>query len=310
MTKTNAHDRAPFILHRPKVQKGPIIIASPHSGTYYPTAFTKASALDPLNLRQSEDSFVDQIMAFAPDLGLPLLAATYPRAYMDVNRAPYELDPDMFHDPLPDHAITDSDRVRSGFGSVARIVGPGKAIYRDKMPFAEAQERITHIHHPYHHALKALIAEAQARYDHALLLDMHSMPASDHGPASDSILSWLNEGEADMVLGNRYGQSSDPRISAFVAERLGAYGYKVLINSPYAGGYTTSHYGKPETGVHVLQIEIRRALYMDEPSRTMKKVELARLSEHMAHLCRDLLATGLAKLTEKDDGASRLDAAQ
>ncbi len=232
----------------------PVVFASPHSGTHYSAAFLAEARLDPLSLRRSEDSFVDELFAAAAEHGAPLLAATFPRVFCDVNREPWELDPGMFDGPLPAWVNSASPRVGAGLGTIARVVATGEPVYRHKLSFAAAEARIRTYWQPYHAALAALIAETRASFGCCLLLDCHSMPTH---PATSSP-------PADFVLGDAHGTSCAPRATRLVEEALSGMGYRVRRNDPYAGGYVTRHYGVPRERVHALQIEIARRLYMDE----------------------------------------------
>ena len=176
----------PIVLLRPARQSMPVVFASPHSGRLYPYELLAASRLDSLNLRRSEDSFVDELFAAAPEHGAPLLAATFPRAWCDVNREPWELDPAMFVDRLPSWVNTTSARVGAGLGTIARVVASGEAIYRDKLSFADAERRITDCWQPFHSALTTLIAETCTAFGHCLLIDCHSMPTHGHSGRSGS----------------------------------------------------------------------------------------------------------------------------
>src|SRR5439155_3530207 len=253
----------------------PLVVTSPHSGARYPDDLLAATRLDPLTLRRSEDSFVDQLFAAAPELGAPLLAARFPRAYLDVNREAWELDPTMFADPLPAFVNARSPRVRMGLGTIARIVASGEEIYARKLRFAEARRRVDALYHPYHHALRRLVDETEANFGGYLLLDCHSMPSAAGAVGGQD--------GADIVLGDCYGASCAPRIveaaRAFLAER----DFAVALNAPYAGGFTTVHYGNPRRGRHARQIEINRALYMDE-RRDGKKPGFERLTAEMTGL--------------------------
>jgi len=251
------------------------VLASPHSGADYPDEFLASSRLDPLTLRRSEDSFVDEIFAAAPKLGAPLLAARFPRAYLDVNREPWELDPAMFSDALPSYVNIRSPRVRMGLGTIARVVASGEEIYARKLRFAEARQRVETLYHPYHHALRQLVLDTEAMFGGYLLLDCHSMPsaASEAGG---------HEG-ADIVLGDCHGAACAPRIVEAARCFLTRRNFAVALNAPYAGGFTTSHYGSPRRGRHALQIEINRGLYMDE-RRCLRKPGLDRLAAEMTAL--------------------------
>ncbi|WP_019643931.1 N-formylglutamate amidohydrolase [Novispirillum itersonii] len=250
-----AEERPPFVLDRPAQQTLPLVVTSPHSGDYYPQAFLDSSQLDPSAIRRSEDCYVHELVADAPDLGAPLLRATYPRAYLDLNREAWELDPEMFDTPLPPGINSTSPRVASGLGTIARIVGNGNTIYRGKLSFSDAEARIRCLYHPYHEALQRLIEETRARFGYCLLLDCHSMP-SVTVPAGPPVTGF--------VLGDCYGVSCHRSLADAARSALERGGWRVMRNTPYAGGFITRHYGQPENGVHSLQIEINRSLYMDE----------------------------------------------
>ena len=264
-----------FEMRRPRSCTVPLVLASPHSGADYPDEFLAASRLDPLTLRRSEDSFVDEIFASAPELGAPLVAARFPRAYLDVNREPWELDPTMFADALPNYVNIRSPRVRMGLGTIARVVASGEEIYARKLRFAEARTRVETLYHPYHQALRRLVLDTEAAFGGCLLIDCHSMPsaASEVG----------GQGPADIVLGDCHGTSCAPEIVAAARSFLARRNLAVALNAPYAGGFTTAHYGNPRRGRHALQIEINRALYMDE-RHVRRKPELARLAAEMKAL--------------------------
>ncbi len=248
----------PFEVARPASLKVPLVFNSPHSGRVYPRAFLAASRLDSLTLRRSEDAYVEELFGFVTDMGAPLLYAHFPRAYLDVNREPYELDPALFSDGLPHYANTQSVRVVGGLGTIARIVSESDEIYRAPLTVGAALERINRLYTPYHATLRALIAEAEAAFGLAVLIDCHSMPSNpmaDHGG-----------GRPDFVLGDRYGASCHGELTRLVGGQLKAMGYAVALNKPYAGGYITEHYGRPQLSRHALQVEVNRALYMDETS--------------------------------------------
>lgn len=246
-------------IERPDVQTVPLVFSSPHSGRVYPPAFVAGSPLGALALRRSEDAFLDLLYADVPRHGAPLLHALFPRAYIDPNREPWELDPTMFRDPLPAFVNARSPRVAAGFGTIARIVSNGAEIYRAPLPFAEAETRVHECYRPYHDALEALLAETQSQFGQALLIDCHSMP-SIGGPTEKD----AGRRRVDFILGDCFGTSCAPAVSAQVADWLRGAGYSVQFNDPYAGGFITRHYGRPATGRHALQIEINRSLYMKE----------------------------------------------
>ena len=235
----------------------PLVFASPHSGRVYPDEMMSATALDAFAIRRSEDAFVDELIASAPALGAATLTARFARTYIDLNREPFELDPAMFADELPAFARSRTARVAAGLGAIARVVSEGQEIYHRKLTYAEAHARIEAAHRPYHLALQALIAEAHAAHGFAILLDWHSMPAAAARGAG-------RDGACDIVLGDRYGAACAPLVTRRVELELQALGCRVGRNTPYAGGYTTEHYGRPDRHVHALQIEINRGLYLDE----------------------------------------------
>jgi len=255
----------PFEVLAPDRQAVPLVVASPHSGAHYPPEFVAASRLDPMALRRSEDSFIDEIFGAAPTIGAPLLRATFPRAYIDPNREPYELDPAMFEDTLPGYANTRSPRVAAGLGTIARVVATGRDIYRDKLRLAEALERIQALYQPYHGALRRLIADTRAAFGCCLLVDGHSMP-SVGGPMDTD----AGRARVDVILGDVHGASCAPIVTDTAERTLRQLGYAVTRNNPYSGGFTTQNYGRPRRGVHALQIEINRSLYMDEETITRK----------------------------------------
>lgn len=267
----------------------PLVFCSPHSGRIYPDDM--GAHLSGLDIRRSEDAFVDRLMESAPGHGAALITALAARAYLDVNRHAYELDPGMFDQPLPAFVQEHSPRVAAGLGAVARLISEGLEIYARKLTFAEAQARIDQVHTPYHDALSELIARAKAAHGFAILLDWHSMPAAAGRLAS--------AGDAvDIVLGDRFGASCHPALMARVEGHLTGLGYQVARNVPYAGGYTTEHYGQPHNRVHALQIEINRALYLDEACLKLTdgfgrlKADLDRLSQSLA--AEDWKSLGLA----------------
>jgi N-formylglutamate amidohydrolase len=264
----------------PERQILPLVFASPHSGCDYSQAFLAASRLDPLALRRSEDSFVDEIFEAAPRLGAPLIRALFPRAFVDANREPFELDPTMFADELPAYANTRSPRVAAGLGTIARVVANGADIYRGKLDFTEALGRIRRHYWPYHKSLSELIERTKASFGACILIDCHSMPSTG-GPLSDE-LGDRDSGakRVDFVLGDCHGTACVPAVVETVQTTLRELGYHVARNRPYSGGFVTRHYGKPEDGVHGLQIEINRALYMDE-SRICRNPGLSRLARDM-----------------------------
>ena len=249
----------PIEIRHPEHWRIPLVFASPHSGRCYPEAFRRNSRLDPLSLRRSEDAFVDEIFSSVPDLGAPLLLAHFPRAFIDPNREAFELDPEMFDSPLPDYVNTRSPRISAGLGTLARVVTSGEEIYADKQNFEQTKFAIENLYMPYHAALQDLLDDGIRRFGCCLLIDCHSMPSiggpMDRDPGFRRV---------DFVLGDRHGTSCDGRITDHIETTLKDMDYVVTRNAPYAGGHTTLHYGQPGKAQHALQIEINRALYMDE----------------------------------------------
>ena len=260
MTNTPKNNQSSsFEILRPDKWSSPVIFASPHSGQDYPEAFIKESRLTPLSLRRSEDAFVDEIFISAPIFGAPLLRALFPRVYVDANREPFELDPEMFDTPLPHYVNTTSPRVTAGLGTMARVVTSGDEVYSKKLNFEDARKIIHKTYFPYHCALKGLLDEAKERFGCYLLVDCHSMPSiggpMDRDPGFNRV---------DFILGDRHGTSCSETITNKVEQCLRGLKYVVTRNNPYAGGYTTAHYGQPNENHHALQIEINRSLYMNE----------------------------------------------
>jgi len=257
----DAEPSAPFEITRPPpgAPASPLVFASPHSGRIYPEGMMAASRLDAETIRRSEDAYVDQLIESAPIHGATVIAARLARVYLDVNREAWELDPTMFEDELPAYARRRTARVAAGLGAIARIVCEGQEIYARKLRFAEASGRIESVHGPYHEALGGLISQARAAHGVAILMDWHSMPAAAAAQAAGGA-------GCDMVLGDRFGGACSPAVSRMVERELVAMGYAVSRNAPYAGGYTTEHYGRPARKIHALQIEVNRALYLDESS--------------------------------------------
>jgi N-formylglutamate amidohydrolase len=254
----------------------PIVLNSPHSGSHYPQSFLSQSRLDAMALRRSEDAFVDELFAPCVSLGAPLLRARFPRAYVDVNREPFELDPHMFSDRLPPYANTRSLRVAGGLGTIPRLVGDAQPIYRGAIPADEALSRIARCYLPYHAELTRLVERASVVNGVAVLLDCHSMPASA-----------VENAPADFIVGDRFGSSAASWISELLVATLESLGYVVRRNKPYAGGFITEHYGQPERGRHALQIEVNRSLYIDE--RTLeRRPRFAILQRHLLTLVSSL----------------------
>jgi N-formylglutamate amidohydrolase len=256
MNQPNDELDPPFEIIEPEHWRGPVLFNSPHSGRVYPRDFLRSSRLDLPTLRRSEDSFVDDLAQGVVKRGYPLMRAHFPRCYVDVNREPYELDPRMFEGRLPSFANTRSMRVAGGLGTVARVVGDAQEIYDQRISVDDALRRIETLYKPYHRALRRLFTKVHREFGAAMLIDCHSMPSST-GPRDE-------RPRADVVLGDRYSTSCVAVVSEIVETTLRSRGYAVSRNKPYAGGFITEHYGNPAAGLHAIQIEFNRGLYMDE----------------------------------------------
>jgi N-formylglutamate amidohydrolase len=249
----------PFEIVEPTQWRAPIIFNSPHSGSAYPQTFLDAARIDLAALRRSEDSFMDDMIARLSQLGFAVVTVNFPRSYVDVNREPYELDPRMFSGRLPSFANTRSMRVAGGLGTIPRVVGDGQEIYRERLRVEDGLSRIEALYKPYHRALRRLIGKVFERFGTVILVDCHSMPSIG--------ISRDEPRRPDVVIGDRYGTSCASHLPLVVEEVLGAMGYSIGRNKPYAGGFITEHYGNPASGLHAIQIELNRAIYMDERKR-------------------------------------------
>lgn len=247
-----------FLVDEPECCTTPLVLCSPHSGRIYPEHFLAQSKLDPHTLRKSEDCYIDVLFGSAPLYGAPLISALFPRAYLDLNREPYELDPDLFEAPLPDYANSKSARVIGGLGTIARIVGDGTEIYANPLTLEAALARIDGLYHPFHEALREMLDRSSQAFGRAILFDCHSMPSNSMG------ITGGPRSRPDIVLGDRFGTSCESAIVTIVRRAFQDLGYNVHINRPYAGGFITEHYGRPSQGTDSLQIEINRALYLNE----------------------------------------------
>ncbi len=264
----------------------PVVFSSPHSGRLYPAEMMALARLDERAIRQSEDAFVDDLIAPAVDHGVTLVLAGYARAYVDVNREPDEIDPLMFEGGGADGAGRTA-RVAAGLGCIPRVVAQGREIYRGKLPADEAQRRLARVWRPYHVILDARLTRTRARFGRSILIDWHSMPT---GAAS---AGGVRGGRApDIVLGDRFGRSCAAALTGAVQRELERAGYVVARNTPYAGGWTTERYGRPEQGLHALQIEICRGLYLDE-ARLAPSAGFDRLRQDVGRLAQRLAATPL-----------------
>jgi len=273
--------REPFQIRRPDSQSVPFVFASPHSGRLYPAGFVTQSRLSAISLRRSEDAFVEELFAPVLTIGAPLIAANFPRAFVDANRSPAEIDTQMFDGELGIAVDSVSPRVNAGLGVIPRIVRDGAEIYRGKLPASEALARLDHLYRPYHEALAALVEETRARFGVCVVVDCHSMPSAAAAP--------------DVVLGDRYGMSAAAALTRTAESAFERYRFTVTRNAPYAGGYTTHLYARRSTGVHALQIEISRGLYLDE-DRIVRSADFARVQARLTAALTTLTAIDPAVL--------------
>jgi N-formylglutamate amidohydrolase len=277
----------PFEVVEPAAWRAPIIFNSPHSGSAYPDEFLSASRIDLPALRRSEDSFMDELIAGLSDRGFPTVTVNFPRSYVDVNREPYELDPRMFSGRLPSFANTRSMRVAGGLGTIPRVVGDGQEIYRERLSVDDALARIETLYKPYHRALRRLINKAHQAFGTVVVVDCHSMPSI--GVSRDE------PRRPDVVIGDRYGTSCAPLLADMVEETMSRLGYSVGRNKPYAGGFITEHYGNPASGLHTVQLELNRAIYMDERRRE-RSARFAQVTIDFAILAEALASVPLGDL--------------
>ena len=259
MTQFDGELSPPFEIVEPSHWRAPIIFNSPHSGSVYPLEFLNASRIDLAALRRSEDSFMDELIGDLSERGFPTVRVNFPRSYVDVNREPYELDPRMFTGRLPSFANTRSMRVAGGLGTIPRVVGDGQEIYRERLSVDDALGRIEALYKPYHRALRRLINKAHQAFGTVILVDCHSMPSV--GVSRDE------PRRPDIVIGDRYGTSCASLLPDVVEDIMSGLGYSIGRNKPYAGGFITEHYGNPASGLHTVQLELNRAIYMDERRR-------------------------------------------
>ena len=251
-----------------KTDAAPVIFSSPHSGRFYPPAFLAQLKVPEMDLRRTEDAFIDELFAATVRHGATLIHATYPRSYVDLNRDANELDRQMFEDGLPRTAGRPTPHVRAGLGSLPKIGAAGQQIYATRLSRAEGRDRLTRIHDVYHATLQAELETQRAKTGQVLLIDCHSMPSQQVG----------RKNLPDVILGDRFGSSCAPGLTLTVEKALRSQGLSVSRNAPYAGGYTTRRYGRPQSGQHALQIELNRGLYLDE-QRVEKSAGFERLKD-------------------------------
>lgn len=276
-----------FDLRRPAAPRTSVLFASPHSGRDYAADFLARSVLDPLALRSSEDAFVDRLIAPAAEFGAALLTARAPRAWIDFNRSPEELDPALI-DGLPRLPMT--PRIGAGLGVVPRVVAGGRAIYRGKLPLAEAEGRLAAAWRPYHAHLRRLMEDTRDRFGEAILIDVHSMP---HEALENTLRS--PGFRPQVVLGDRFGAAAAPAVVERVEAAFRAAGLRVARNAPFAGAYVAEHYGRPTRGWHVVQVEIDRALYLDE-ARVAPSPRFAAFRALMRGVVAELVAIGMGEM--------------
>lgn len=276
-----------YRLIRPQRQETATIFSSPHSGCDYPAAFLGMTALDAHMIRSSEDAFVESLFDVAPLYGAPLLAARIPRSFIDLNRAADELDPAVIEGIA---RSAHNPRVSSGLGVIPRVVAGGRAIYRGKIALAEAEARITRYWHPYHAALRGLIDTTHAAFGEAILIDCHSMP-------HEAIETHARPGQPkpEVVLGDRFGAAAGYEVVERVEAAFANAGLRVVRNAPFAGAYIAQAYGRPSRRQHVVQIEIDRALYMNE-TRVEPLPGFAAFRELMAGVVAEIAGIGRRSL--------------
>ena len=254
--------------------RSPLVFTSPHSGRDYPAAFLAVTRLPIAQLRHAEDAMVDQLLCGIDSA--PVMRARYARTFLDLNRAADEIDAAMFNS-TPDLPMRRTDRVIAGLGVVPRIAARGEEIYAGRIDAADAAVRIAALHVPWHGRIATLLDHARSRHGHAILIDCHSMP-TPAGLRSPQI-----------VLGDRHGVTAAPALIRLIERHFGSFGWRVARNIPYAGGYTTEAHGAVAAGVHAVQIEIDRALYMD-PITLQRSSGFGSVADAMTGLARLLAA--------------------
>lgn len=251
----------------------PYLFNSPHSGRVYPKSFLRQTVLTGTSIRMSEDCYVDLLIEDVVRMGAGFMAANFPRALVDVNRDNYELDPEMFDEPLPDFVPQPTVRVSAGLGTIPKIVATNVNIYDGKIPLSDAFDRINSFYVPYHQKLYEALSSMRERFGFAILIDFHSMPGK--------LKFFGGTKQPDFILGDQHGRSCAQSFSAYAADLLREKGYTVSLNRPYSGGFITAHYGDVENNIHSLQIEINRSLYLNEIS--------LEVNNNFLHLKRDLM---------------------
>ncbi|CAI3941520.1 N-formylglutamate amidohydrolase (HutG) [Commensalibacter communis] len=247
----------PFLIQRPHTTPSyPILISSPHSGMEYDSHLLSLCRLSLDELRKSEDSYVNLLLEHVSQYGVTFLQTCLPRIFCDLNREAWELDPDLFKEPLPEWCHTNSPQVKRGLGTVHKISNNGKQIYKYYLSFPKIKQRIETYWFSYHQQIQGFIQKNCEGNGGCIILDIHSMPS----------MPKRNPYYADIVLGDGFSLTCSPTLINNSQKFFTDKGLKVSKNIPYAGGYITRHYGNPHQNVHVMQIEINKSLYMDEDS--------------------------------------------
>lgn len=277
---------APYTYLAPTEDRLPLIFASPHSGQHYPDSLRTALCVPLIDLQRTEDAFVDDLFSSAAGRGAGLLTARYARTFVDLNRDPLELDRRMFDGPPPRRCGIPGPRVEAGLGCLPKVGARGQGFYSTQLDPAEAEARLRDVHDAYHRHLSGELARLKELHEMAFLVDCHSMPSRQ--PSRRPL--------AEIVLGDRFGSSCGGRLTSLIEKRFRKLGYSVARNAPYAGGYTTLRYGRPLRGLHAIQIEIRRDLYMDEV-RVQRSAGYSQLSRDIGEVVADVAAFVKRQLT-------------
>jgi len=279
--------QAGYRVQMPEARTTSVVFASPHSGREYPAAFLRRSVLDEQEIRSSEDAFVDILFDSALRAGAPMITAEIPRAYVDLNRSAEELDPALIEGVL---RSSHNPRVSSGLGVIPRVVANGRSIYSGKISKEEAESRLAGHWHPYHDALQRLMRESMASFGEAILIDCHSMP-------HEALESVVHPGgvHPEIVLGDRFGAAASANVVDRIEAAFVSAGLTVIRNAPFAGAYSAQRYGRPGQGQHVVQVEIDRALYMDE-RRIRPNENFKALRELLAYVIVEISDIGRAEM--------------
>ncbi|GGX74048.1 N-formylglutamate amidohydrolase [Litorimonas cladophorae] len=283
---TQPEDLSPYgaghIVDRPQDWRSAVIFASPHSGSIYPTDFLKRSKLSAHQLRKNEDIFIDHLFHSAVQAGAPFLRAVFPRVLVDVNRASEEVHPDWSDALGMDPLEQPTPRAAAGLGVIPTYLSESLAIYSRTPTMDDVRARLDTLYHPYHAALKALLNQSLSRFGRALLVDCHSMPG----------FSQMGARRPDIILGDRFGTACHADTLEQFRHLFVQAGYNVGVNYPYAGGYTTAHYGRPAEGIEAIQIEINRDIYVN-PVTLAPKSGYVQLREDLQSIIQDVITQAL-----------------